>query len=305
MIPTYQECMRPLLEVLNQTPTQEMSLQTLIPLLANRFQLSDAERAVLLPSGKQALFNNRVGWARTYLTKAGLIHITRRAHSIITERGQQALKDSKANINTQYLKQFDEFVAFIQKSNQTTDNTQSNTSTSNDSQITPDEALRSAYEEINDALAEELLDRIRSASPAFFENLLIELLLAMGYGGNGSVDKLGQSHDGGVDGVINQDLLGVDQIYIQAKRYKQDNKVGEPDIRNFAGALDKHKAIKGIFFTTSDFSAPAQQVIKELSLKIILINGTELAKLMLQYNIGCRDEQVLHLKKIDEEFFEG
>lgn len=298
--------MKPLLTVLNTDPQKDMSLQELVPLLADTFELNEEERTRLLPSGKQALFNNRVGWARTYLTKAGLLTITRRAHSIITERGQRALQDLNTNINTQYLKQFDEFVAFIQKSNQATDSTQADEAHSNqkDSQITPDEALREAYTEINDTLAAELLDRTRSASPAFFEGLLIELLIAMGYGGNGSVDKLGKSRDGGVDGVINQDLLGVDQIYVQAKRYAANNNIGEGHIRDFAGALDKHKAVKGIFFTTSNFTAPARQAIKELSLKIILVNGIELAQLMLRYNIGCRKEQTLHIKKIDEDFFE-
>ena len=312
MIPNYQEFMRPFLQVAYKAhhdgQVNEVKLRDVINQLAEQFNLTDEERTETLPSGKQSVLDNRVGWARTYLTKAGLLDVTRRAHFVITPRGIEALEDN-VDINNDYLKRFDEFVAFRQKNNEYTE-TQSTTvvpAAEAESDITPDEALRSAYRKINDALAEEIIERTRKVTPAFFENLLIELLLAMGYGGTGegAAHALGKSGDNGIDGVINQDPLGVDQIYIQAKRYAQGNNVGSGDIRDFFGALNLKKAQKGIFITTSDFTPSAMQTAKDLGMRIVLINGKELAKLMLRYNIGSRDEQVLHLKKIDEEFFEA
>ncbi|EWH04389.1 restriction endonuclease [Pseudoalteromonas lipolytica] len=312
MIPNYQEFMRPFLQIAykahNNGQVNEVKLRDVINQLAEQFKLTDEERTETLPSGKQSVLDNRVGWARTYLTKAGLLDVARRAHFVITPRGIEALKDN-VDINNDYLKRFDEFVAFKQKNNEYTE-TQSTTvvpAAEAESDITPDEALRSAYRKINDALAEEIIERTRKVTPAFFENLLIELLLAMGYGGTGegAAHALGKSGDNGIDGVINQDPLGVDQIYIQAKRYAQGNNVGSGDIRDFFGALNLKKAQKGIFITTSDFTPSAMQTAKDLGMRIVLINGKELAKLMLRYNIGSRDEQVLHLKKIDEEFFEA
>lgn len=225
---------------------------------------------------------------------------------MITERGKQALSDPHAVIDNAYLKQFEEFNAFKEQKNDAQP-TQIETNVELEDDITPDETLRAAYKQINNALAGEILTRTRQVTPAFFEQLLVDLLLAMGYGDNSEQmgHTLGQTGDNGVDGVINQDPLGVDQIYIQAKRYAQGNNVGSGDIRDFFGALNLKKAQKGIFITTSDFTASASQTAKDLDMRIVLINGKELAKLMLKYNIGSRDEQVLHLKKIDEEFFEG
>ncbi|WJV63197.1 restriction endonuclease [Pectobacteriaceae bacterium C52] len=309
MIPSYQQFMQPFLEIAHNARGQEVKLRDVINQLANQFGLTEEERVETLPSGKQPVLDNRVGWAKTYLIKAGMLDSPRRAHFIITSRGIDALKDPNVEINNDYLKQFDEFVAFKQKSNeielQPTQIYEPGIDTESD--ITPDEALLNAYKRINEALTEEILSRTRKVSPAFFETLLIELLLAMGYGGSGegAAQALGKSGDNGIDGVINQDPLGVDQIYIQAKRYAEGNNISASDIRNFGGALNLKKAQKGIFITTSDFTPSAVQTAKDLSTRIVLINGKELAKLMLRYNIGSRDEQVLHMKKIDEEFFEA
>ncbi|UAA37729.1 restriction endonuclease [Paraneptunicella aestuarii] len=310
MIPSYQEFMRPFLEIAQQANGQEVRLRDVINQIADQFQLTEEEREETLPSGKQPILDNRVGWARTYLTNAGLLETTRRAHFVITERGKQAIANPNTQINNAYLRQFDEFVAFTNRTNgrDATANEVSETNTENtDNDITPDEALRIAYKKINDALAEDILDRTRKVTPAFFENLLIELLVAMGYGGTGegAAHPLGKTGDNGIDGVIDQDPLGVDQIYIQAKRYAEGNNVGSGDIRDFFGALNLKRAQKGIFITTSDFTSSARDTARDLGTRIVLINGTELAKLMLRYNIGSRDEQVLHLKKIDEEFFEN
>ncbi|MCF6437192.1 restriction endonuclease [Pseudoalteromonas sp. MMG022] len=309
MIPNYQQFMRPLLEVAYKANGQEVKLRDAIAQLAEQFQLTEQERSEPLPSGKQSILDNRIGWARTYLTKAGLLDVTRRAHFAITPRGIEALKEN-TEINNDYLNRFDEFIEFKQKSNNNADSNNTannlNQTPNSDNDVTPDEALRAAYRKINDALATELLERTRKVTPAFFEDTLIELLVAMGYGGTGegAAHALGKTGDNGVDGVIDQDPLGVDQIYIQAKRYGEGNNIGAGDIRDFFGALNLKKAHKGIFITTSDFTPAAIDTAQNLGTRIVLINGKELARLMLRYNIGSRDEQVLHLKKIDEEFFD-
>ncbi|WP_218396211.1 restriction endonuclease [Alteromonas lipotrueae] len=310
MIPNYQQFMRPFLEVVQANNGNEVKLRDAINHLADTFDLTDEERNETLSSGRQSILDNRIGWARTYLTKAGLLKATKRAHFVITARGIQALQDTNAVINNEYLKQFDEFIAFKEQKNEASETLtvkkQDPLLTSTTSDITPDEALLDAYKTINEALALELISRTREATPAFFEDLLIELLLAMGYGGTGegAAHALGKSGDNGIDGVIDQDPLGVDQIYIQAKRYAEGNNVGAGDVRDFFGALNLKRAQKGIFITTSDFTTSAQDTANNLGTRIVLINGKELAKLMLRYNIGSRDEQVLHLKKIDEEFFD-
>ncbi|AWY00769.1 restriction endonuclease [Marinomonas primoryensis] len=311
MIPNYQDCMKPFLLALQKSGTEEVKLRDIINSIADYFELTDEERVEPLPSGKQSILDNRVGWARTYLAKAGLIDSPRRAHFVITDRGITALYTPSLEINNQYLKQFDEFVAFKNLSNtkETVEDTRQafiKPDIEDDNDITPDEALRNAYKTINDALAQDILERTRNVSPAFFEQLLIDLLIAMGYGGTeeGTAHALGKSGDNGVDGVINQDPLGVDQIYIQAKRYKQGNNVSSGDIRDFFGALNLHNAQKGLFITTSDFTRSAKDTAQKLSSRMVLVNGHDLAKLMLRYNIGSRDEQVLYMKRIDEEFFE-
>lgn len=305
MIPNYQEFMRPFLEVAQAANGNEVKLRDVINELADKFNLTEAEREEALPSGKQSILDNRVGWARTYLSKAGLLEVTRRAHFIITDRGINALKDKQVVINKKYLKQFDEFIAFTEQKNEGFEVIEA--ASIDTEEITPDEALRAAYKTINNSLAQDILERTRKVTPAFFEGLLIELLVAMGYGGTGegAAHALGKTGDNGIDGVIDQDPLGVDQIYIQAKRYAEGNNVGAGDIRDFFGALNLKKAQKGIFITTSNFTSSAIETAQNLGSRIVLINGNELAKLMLRYNIGSRDEQVLHLKKIDEEFFEN
>jgi len=309
MIPSYKQFMRPFLEIAKEANGSEVKLRDVINQLAENLNLTEEERSQTFSNGKQTVLDNRVGWARTYITKAGLLEATKRAHFVITQRGLEALEDPNTVIDNKYLGQFEEFVAFKGKK---PDNAPSNVDEQTDNNsvnedATPDEALLTAYKKINDALAAEILGRTRKVTPDFFEDLLIELLLAMGYGGTGegAAHALGKSGDNGIDGVIDQDPLGVDQIYIQAKRYAQGNNIGSGDIRDFFGALNLKKAQKGIFITTSDFTSSATQTAKDLGMRIVLINGKELAKLMLRYNIGSRDEQVLHLKKIDEEFFDA
>ncbi|MDN3489726.1 restriction endonuclease [Pseudoalteromonas sp. APC 3694] len=306
MIPNYQQFMRPFLQIANDANGNEVKLRNVINQLADQFGLTDEERSETLPSGRQSILDNRVGWARTYLTKAGLLEATRRAHFVITSRGKEALSED-VDINNEYLKKFDEFIVFKQKSNDGVGTENNSDNIEHEELSTPDEILRAAYKKVNEALAQDILERTRKVTPDFFEDLLIELLIAMGYGGagEGAAHALGKSGDNGVDGVIDQDPLGVDQIYIQAKRYAEGNNVGAGDIRDFFGALNLKRAQKGIFITTSDFTSSAQDTANNLGTRIVLINGKELAKLMLRYNIGSRDEDVLHIKKIDEDFFEG
>ncbi len=299
MIPDYQSLMRPVLE---HAAKGEVRIGDLIETLIEELGLTDDEREEMLPSGRQPVFYNRVHWAKTYLKQAGLVRPTRRAHFVITERGQNALADPAATIDTAYLKQFEEFRAFQGRSSESVTSAETDDA-AND--ITPDEALRAAHNKINESVAADLLDRVRDVSPAFFESMIVSLLVAMGYGGSSEEAgrALGRSGDDGVDGVIDQDPLGVDQIYLQAKRYAEGNSVGAGAIRDFFGALSLKRATKGIFVTTSTFSASATDTARGLGNRIVLIDGSQLARLMLRYNIGCRDEDVLHIKKVDEDFF--
>ena len=310
MIPDYQTLMRP---VLLCASAGETKISDAVERLAETLGLTADERAQLLPSGKQTMFANRVHWAKTYLVKAGLAEGTRRGYYRITPRGQAALADAKATINNAYLDQFKEFQDFKAKVNEgdgatmATSTAQASAPFSTPAETeTPDEALRKAHSAITGALAADLLDRVRKATPAFFEKLIVELLLAMGYGGTSEEAgrALGQSGDDGVDGVIDQDPLGVDQIFVQAKRYAEGNNIGAGAIRDFYGALSLKKASKGIFVTTSAFSQPAIDTARGLGSRIVLIDGLQLSRLMIRYNVGCRDEDVLHLKKVDEDFFE-
>jgi restriction system protein len=292
--------MKPVLEA---SQDGEVRISDVVDKLADDFNLTEEERETLLPSGKQTTFSNRVHWAKTYLVKAGLVDVTKRAHFIISDRGRQVLANDNVVINNNFLKQFDEFQEFRSRSG--SDETEVDTEESTSS-VTPDEALRVAYKKINASLSSEILMKVRKVTPLFFEQLIVDLLLAMGYGGTheDAGRALGKTGDNGVDGVIDQDPLGVDQIYVQAKRYAEGNSIGSGDIRDFFGALNLKKAQKGIFITTSDFTSSAVQTAGDLGSRIVLINGTELARLMIRYNIGARDEQVLYIRKIDEDYFE-
>ena len=303
MIPDYQTLMRPVLQCAAQG---EVKIGDVVDIIAEKLSLSRDEVEELLPSGKQTRFANRVHWAKSYLKQAGLVKATRRGHFVITERGKQALADPNLQINKSFLERFEEFQAFQARTREVNSEGSFGEIIDADTDATPDEILRSAHRRVNAALSSELLDRVRESTPTFFEKLIVELLLSMGYGGT-SEDAgraLGKSGDDGIDGVIDQDPLGVDQIYVQAKRYADGNTIGAGAIRDFFGALSLKKAHKGIFVTTSAFSPSAVQTAKDLGMRIVLIDGVHLARLMIRYNIGCRDEEILHLKKIDEDFFE-
>jgi restriction system protein len=303
-VPDYQSLMRPVLEACAQG---EIRIGDIVDQLANRLGLTPEERSELLPSGRQTLFSNRVHWAKTYLAKAGLIQATKRAHFQITDRGRGALVKYPVRIDNEVLSQYPEFNEFKAKRNSgdEEDHTPAPRLIASAEEKTPDEVMRAAHKEVERSLRQELLQRILGGSSAFFEQLIVSLLVSMGYGG--SVAKagrvLGQSGDNGVDGVIDQDPLGLDRVYIQAKRYALGNAVGAGDIRDFFGSLDRFRAAKGLFVTTSTFTSSAVETASHLSKRIVLIDGDRLAALMIKYDVGVRVEETLFLKKVDEDFF--
>ncbi len=249
-----------------------------------------------------------MGWAKTYLVQAGLLEATKRAHFKITDRGKKSLAEGPPRIDVEYLSQFAEFVQFKERGR--LPGTEASTNVGETPSVplqseTPDELLRSTVKQIETALKKELLDRILAAPPAFFESLIVALLLAMGYGGSreeaGKI--VGRSGDGGIDGVIDQDALGLDRVYVQAKRYVAENAVSEPEIRAFSGSLGAAKANKGVFVTTSYFTQPALNFAERHPFKIVLIDGERLASLMIRHNVGVRIDETLYLKKMDEDFF--
>jgi restriction system protein len=309
-IPDFQTLMLPVLKL---SAEREWRISDAVERLADDYNLSQEERTTLLPSARQTTFANRVGWAKSYLAKAGLIKPTKRAHFCISEQGKAVLVSPPDRITIKYLSQFPEFELF-RKANETGNGVSEaqQTELPHESTLTPDETIRNAHIQLQQELADELLLRIRSGTPAFFENLIVRLLFAMGYGG--SVAKIndalinkalvGGAGDGGVDGVIDQDILGLDRIYVQAKRYADGNTVGPSAIREFFGSLDRFKATKGLFVTASTYTASARETAAALSKRIVLVDGSELTRLMIRHNVGCRVEETLEIKKIDEEFFE-
>jgi restriction system protein len=302
-IPDYQSLMLP---VLSASLDGEIRIGDVVERLAEKLGLTPEERSELLPSGKQTVFANRVHWAKTYLSKAGLIERTRWGHFKITLRGRQVIESKPARIDNDFLSQFEDFEKWRTSAQETAENQHPAAPIFANQTDTPDEIMRAAHRQIEASLAQELLDRIRSAPPEFFERLIVNLLLNMGFGGSvaDAGRALGRSGDDGVDGVIDQDALGLDRVYIQAKRYASGNNIGSGAIRDFFGSLDRHKATKGLFVTTSTFSSSATETAQYLSKRIVLIDGVQLAKLMIRHNVGCRVEDTLQIKKIDEDFFE-
>lgn len=286
---------------------REYKFNDLVETLSDQYKLTEEEKSELLPSGQTFLFGNRIGWARTYLKKAGLLDSPKRAMVIITERGKQVLKQKPTEINVKFLKQFPEFVEFQtpKKEEVAVDIVASLTDES--IQQTPEETLDSAYERIRKTLAQDLLNKVISLPPAFFEKLVVELLVKMGYGGSiqdaGRALVTGKSGDEGIDGTIKEDKLGLDVIYIQAKRWAPGNVVGRPELHKFVGALAGQGAKKGVFITTSNFSREALEYVPRNETKIALIDGEQLAQLMIDYNLGVTLQQTYEIKRMDNDYF--
>lgn len=298
-IPDFQSVMRPVLTtVQNGAP---LPLRELRERIADQFQLTEEERKEYLPSGNQTVINNRVGWARTYLNKAGLLTIPAKGMVQITPRGLDALANGPARITVSWLKQFPEFADFHTAKPQTTDIPAALDIAP--SETTPDEQLAEAHQALVQSLADELLAQVRAATPSFFEQVVVDLMLAMGYGGSrkeaGKATQL--TNDGGIDGIIKEDKLGLDVIYLQAKRWS--NTVHRPEIDKFIGALTRQRARKGVFITTSDFSMGARDAALGLDIKVVLIDGVELARLMVEHNLGVSVKQVYEVKQLDSDYF--
>lgn len=298
-IPDYQTIMLPLLKFASDE--KEHSLREAIEFLADEFQLTDDERKALLPSGTQRLFNNRVAWASTYLRKAGLLKSPKRGVFFIADRGRKALSENLKKIDNKYLEQFPEYIKFRTPKKKTDKPIAIKKALSEDRN--PEELLETAYQDLQDSLASELLDTITSCSPEFFERLVIDVLIKMGYGGSRKEagQAIGKSGDEGIDGIIKEDKLGLDIIYIQAKRW--ENTVGRPEIQKFAGALQGQRARKGIFITTSNFTKDALDYVKNIESKIILIDGQRLSELMIERNVGVSTMASYEIKKIDSDYF--
>src|ERR1035437_562446 len=285
MVPNYEAIMLPLLKFIEDG--KEHELNETIDKLSDYFKLSSDEVKELLPSGTQPIFRNRVGWARTYMKKAGLLSTPRRGHFIILERGFNLLKENPKEITSKFLTRYDEFNEFkILRKEKGDGKSSEEKHLQSDSDHTPEEILEYSFQKLKTELASEVLEITKSCSPAFFERLVIDLLLKMGYGGTrkDAGQAIGRSGDGGIDGIIKEDKLGLDIIYIQAKRW--ESAVPVKELRDFVGALSYKKAKKGIFITTSSFPASGHDFVKQIEHKIILIDGIMLANLMIENGIG-------------------
>jgi restriction system protein len=304
MIPNYQSLMFPLLKLLSDG--KEHRLRDIVEALAAEFQLTDKERQELLPSGVQPIFDNRVGWAKTYLKKAGLLDSPARGTVIITDLGREVLAKKPDRIDVKFLTQFPAFLEFINVSKIINKDEEDDITTNENNSQTPEELLDKAYQQIRTSLASELLSKVVNLSPARFERLVVELLVKMGYGGSikEAGRAIGRSGDEGIDGTIKEDKLGLDVIYIQAKRWKPGNMVGRPELQKFVGALAGQGAKKGIFITTSNFTKEAWEYTPKNETKIVLIDGDQLARLLIDYNLGCTTQQTYEIKKIDSDYFD-
>ena len=300
MIPDYQSIMLPLLEFI--ADGKEYKMRKVTDELAIKFGVTEEEQKELLPSGVAPVFYNRTAWAKTYLKKAGLIDSPKQGIVTISKRGLEVLRQKPSSINVKFLKQFSEFIEF-----QTVKREDENeTEISEEQSIqTPEESLEMAYQKIRKSLASELINKVVELSPTFFERLVVELLVKMGYGGSikDAGKAMGKSGDEGIDGTIKEDKLGLDIIYIQAKRWKPGNVVGRPEIQKFVGALAGQGAKKGIFITTSNFSKEALEYTPRNETKIVLIDGDQLAQLMIDFNLGCTSQQTYEVKKLDSDYF--
>ena len=295
-IPDYQSLMLPILKLSGDS--QERSLAESRDDLAEILGITDVERKELLPSGTQPIFNNRVAWACIYLYKAGLLERPKRGWYKITDRGLDVLKESPSKVDVKFLNQFQEFVKFreTKKEKEVGPGTEP-------LEANPEEALESSYQELQQTIASDIIQAIKDCSPQFFERLVIDVLVKMGYGGSRKEagQAIGKSGDGGIDGIIKEDKLGLDIIYMQAKRW--ENTVGRPEIQKFAGALQGQRARKGIFITTSNFSKEALNYVKNIDSKIILVDGQRLAELMIEHNVGVSTVASYDVKKIDTDYF--
>ncbi|MFZ2499268.1 restriction endonuclease [Methanosarcina sp.] len=304
VIPDYQSLMLPLLKYAGDG--KEHRIRDAVEKLAEEFRLSEEERKELLPSGQQAVFKNRVGWASTYLKKAELLNSGKKGHFSITQRGLNILKENRSSIDVNFLKRYGEFNKFYNGDKQIEIDKPGIFSIEcmeKKEELDPEEFLEIAYQKLHKELVSELLSTIKKCAPTFFETIVVDVLTKMGYGGSrtDAGKAVGKSHDGGIDGIIKEDRLGLDVIYIQAKRW--EGTVTRPEIQKFAGALIGKKAKKGVFITTSNFSKEAIEYA-DLTGNIVLIDGEMLARLMIEYDVGVSKVKSYDVKKMDTDYFE-
>jgi restriction system protein len=304
-IPDYQSLMLPLLKqaALGKTRVLDAEKQ-----LGEELGLTPEERAQLLPSGKQRVLHNRAHWAKFYLMKAGLLSFPSRGTFAITDEGRALLARNPSKVDLVLLKQYPSFEEFYRGDHGSSEPpTAASPAVQSDlPSATPEEQIEKAFLTLQSALRTDLLERVWQNTPAFFEDLIIDLLVKMGYGGSrpDAAAQLGRTGDGGVDGVINEDRLGLDRIYIQAKRYAEGNVVGRPAVQNFVGSLVGLGATKGVFVTTSKFSGEAVEYARHLRERVILIDGRRLAELMIEHSVGVRLNRAIEFKKLDEDYFD-
>ena len=296
-VPDFQTVMLPLLVLMGDGA--EHGLAEVIETLGDRLGLSPEDKKELLPSESDVKFDNRVRWAAFYLRKAGLLERTGRGKIRITERGQQVLKTKPGRIDVKFLKQFSEFLEFQQGTKKAEDVD----TASEEAQATPEETLEASYVNLRRTLAEELIDRVKKCPPKFFEKLVVDLLVSMGYGGSrkDAGQAVGQSGDDGIDDIIKEDKLGLDVVYLRAKRWEAT--VGRPVVQAFAGSLEGQRARKGVLITTSQFSQEAKEYVSRIEKKIILIGGEQLAQLMIDHGIGVTEVRTYSLRKMDLDYF--
>ena len=303
-VPGYQDFMLPLLTLASDD--QEHGLSDAIESLAKQFGLSEQDQELMLPSGTQTRLYNRVTWGLTYLTKALLLDKSARGRFRISQRGTDVLKRSPSRIDNAFLMQFDEFRAFKSKKNKSAATAAAGVLDDSEDigpAITPDEQLDMAYRELRDTLADELLGRVRAIKPKRFEQLVVDVLVAMGYGGSrmDAAQVVGKSGDGGIDGVIKEDRLGLDMVYVQAKRHEAD--IGPGAIREFVGSLGEHKANKGVFITCGGFTSGAKDAAAKAHSRIVLIDGEQLAQYMIDHGVGVAEYKTFVVKKLDSDYF--
>jgi len=302
-VPDYQTFFLPLLSFAADDKIH--SLRDAYVAMAKHFKLSETDQREMLPSGKQAIYKNRIAWARAYLAKALLLESPKRGFFKITERGQKLLADNPTDLRVKHLKVYPEFVAFHNRGKETPESGSIpvENSETEDKLSTPDEILETAYQELHSGLASELLSMVSANTPEFFEQLVVKLLVKMGYGGSfkDAGEAIGRSGDEGIDGIIKEDKLGLEVIYIQAKRWQ--GSVGRPEIQKFVGALHGQRAKKGVFITTGSFTKEAHHYVATIDPKVVLIDGNQLVKLMIDYNLGVSVADIYEIKKIDSDFF--
>ena len=297
-VPDFQSFFLPFLQLLSDG--KEHSIRDAYHILANQLELSESDRQQVLPSGQMKTYVNRIGWTRTHLKKAGLIDASKRGHFVITDRGREVLAQCPEKITVKSLQVFPEFQEFRQRNIKLipTDSVVAEVDR------TPEEILQEAYLTLRSEVADEIIQLLKSSSPVFFERVVVDLLVSMGYGGSRKAagKAIGGSGDGGVDGIISEDPLGLDNIYIQAKRW--ENNVGRPQVQAFAGSLEGFRSRKGVMITTSDFSKDARDYVTRIEKKIVLINGEMLAELMLDHNVGVSEKERFVIKRIDTDYFD-